>query len=97
MMQVQDQLVLLQKMKTKMKYKNAFAKRLENRLAKVSIEKLEKVSTKIDVAVENIENSSMSEFRKEIILSQLAALKEIVIDELEGREGDILLEELLEK
>jgi hypothetical protein len=76
-----------------MKYKNAFA----NRLAKVSIERLEKVSTKIDVAVENIENSSMSEFRKEIILSQLAALKEIVIDELEGREGDILLEELLEK
>jgi len=82
------------------KYKEAFNSRLKSRLDRISDSKLEKVATKVDAAIEKIENNSrISDTKKDALMSQLIALKEIIDEKLEdnGAEEDTIdLDELFD-
>ena len=81
------------------KYKQAFLNRLGDRIKKIPTSKLEKVLPKIDKIIERFEkNTKLSKERKERILSQLGALKEIIEDrlnEVQETQVDINIENLL--
>lgn len=81
------------------KYKDSFISRLKNALDKIPDDKLEKVLAKIDAAMEKYEeNEKITEERKDKIMSQLIALKEIIEEKIEERdteEDGLDLEELL--
>ena len=75
------------------KYKWKFLERLWKVLDKASTSKLEKISAKIDWLIERFEsNSKLSDKRKDKIISQLIALKEIIDEKLE--ENDAEMEDL---
>jgi hypothetical protein len=69
------------------KYKTKFADRLKSNLDRISPEKLEKVSGKIDTVIEKIEaKTNMSDEKKDQIVYQLIALKELVDEQLDQNE-----------
>jgi predicted transcriptional regulator len=76
----------------RMKYKKAFAAKLESRLDKIPTEKLEKVIKVIDSKLKKIEsNSKLSATKKERLLSVYEAIKELIEEKLKPTsEGDIL-------
>lgn len=68
------------------KYKKNFVKRLEAAIPKIKLEKLSTVADKIDTMILNIEdNDKLSDDKKDSLVSQLVALKEIVEEEIENR------------
>jgi len=75
-------------------YRDAFVKRIWNRLDNIPTANLEKAAEKIDAMLEKIENDeTMSEERKQARLDAVLALKEIVEDRLENDESE---EDILE-
>lgn len=66
------------------KYKKSFVKRLGNALDSIPMEKLEEISERIDTFIEKYEsNDAISDTKKNAVLDQLAALKEIIEERLE--------------
>jgi PHP family Zn ribbon phosphoesterase len=72
------------------KYKENFVKRIGSKievLAQKKPEKLEQILTKIDKMIEKFENkTNLSSEKKDKIISQLIAIKEMVEDKLEETE-----------
>ena len=83
--------------KEKEKYKKIFKEKLANKLEKISIENLEKLNERIEKIIEKtIENEKMTDEKKEKLIWQLLALKEVINIEIEVRnELMINLDELL--
>jgi F0F1-type ATP synthase membrane subunit b/b' len=80
------------------KYRAAFIKRLGNALDRIPNEKLENVLDKIDTLIERYESSeNVSEERKDKILGQLIALKEIIEEKLEGDDVEDEVNDLVEE
>ena len=81
-------------------YKEAFLNRLTTVLPKVSNEKLETISDKVDAMLERIEsNDKISDSKKETFMAQIISFKEIMEEELESREmeeEEIDLDDILE-
>jgi hypothetical protein len=68
-------------------YKEAFLNRLITVLPKVSNEKLDKISDKVDAMLEKVEsNEKINEDKKEKLMAQIISFKEIMEEELESRE-----------
>lgn len=79
------------------KYREAFAKKLGDRLMKFPVEKLNTIITKIDAMTEKIEaNTDMDETKKEKLLAQLEALRALIQDAIDEKENSIDIESLLE-
>jgi uncharacterized protein (UPF0305 family) len=81
-------------------YRDAFIKRIGDRLDKIPTANLEKALEKIDALLEKVENNSrMNEEAKQTQLDAILALKEIILDRLEADESDEdvlgILEELI--
>ena len=71
------------------KYKNNLGSKLEKGLPKIKEEKIENVLTKIDKVTEVIEkNTKISQIKKDQILTQIIALKELLEEELESKNLD---------
>lgn len=82
----------------KAKYKEKFVTALGTKLDKVSDEKLNKILTKIDVAIEKTTaNEKLSQTNKDKILAQLDALKAIINEKLwvSEEETEVNVDELL--
>ncbi|MDQ7009907.1 MAG: hypothetical protein Q9M94_06455 [Candidatus Gracilibacteria bacterium] len=80
------------------KYKTAFISKLGTRIEKINDSKLEIILPKIDTLVEKMEkNTRLTEEKRDMIISQLIALKEIIEEKLENSAADvdIDIEELL--
>lgn len=67
------------------KYKTSFSSRLWNSLNKIPVSKLETVSERIDKLIEQYETKNISDSKKETIISQLVALRELVDENLLSR------------
>lgn len=79
------------------KYKKSFQKRVENKLEKISEAKLEKIIVKIWDIIEKVENNSnYTEEQKDILISQLMALSDLVNEELWNKDLKIDIDEILE-
>jgi len=66
--------------------KEILIKRLENIIPKLQIEKLNTISGKIDTMITQIEsNNKLTAERKDTLVSQLIALKEIIEEEIEKK------------
>jgi len=71
------------------KYKDVLETKLEKGLPKIKEDKLENVLSKIDKVTEVIENNTkISQTKKDQILSQIIALKELLEEELESKNLD---------
>lgn len=83
----------------KVVFKEKFNKLLSKKLDKIPAEKLEKVSERINKALERVEeNEKMNSDKKDKVISQLLALLEIIEEKIEYNEEfslEIDLEELL--
>jgi hypothetical protein len=75
---------------TIMKYKTAFADKLGSRLDKIPSDKLEKVSNKLSEMYDKTEaNEKISEESKELLLSKITALQDVIDARLEEDEIDV--------
>lgn len=76
-------------------YKNAYADKIEDKLAKISPEKLQQFNSQLERLFTKVESSeTMSDDNKEMMLSRITALQDLVTDVLQENELD--LNELLE-
>lgn len=81
------------------KYKEAFAKRLIEKLPKMSSDKLEKLLVRIESNITKLEaNTRTTTEAKDKIISQLISLKELIEEEIENKsssEEEIDIEAIL--
>ncbi len=84
--------------KEKEKYKKVFKEKLANKLEKVSIEKLKKLNERIEKIIDKtMENENISDNKKEKLVGQLLALKEVIQIEIDIRNDLMInLDDLLE-
>ena len=84
------------KMELKIKYKKVFVLKLTKRLDSISDDKLEKISKIIEGRIKKIEeNTRISDSKKEKILAQYEAIKEIINERLDSSEDEeVNLDEL---
>lgn len=76
-------------------YKSAYSNKIEDKLAKIAPEKLQKFSEQLELLFQKVDSSeTMSDENKEMMLSRITALQDLVSDVLE--ESEIDLDELLE-
>lgn len=76
-------------------YKNAYANKIEDKLAKLSTQKLQKFNIQLEELFTKVESSeTMSDDNKEMMLSRITALQDLIIDVINQSELD--LNELLE-
>ena len=69
------------------KYKKAFVNKLGNKLEKIPTDRLDAISQKIDGIIEVYSNNTrLSEEKKDALLSQLEALKDIIDDRINESE-----------
>lgn len=72
------------------KYRTVFTKQLSLRLEKIPVEKLEKISEKIDALYTKTEaNTRITDAKKEALLAQLVALQDVIETRLEETEIDM--------
>ncbi len=75
-------------------YKNAYANKIEDKLAKISQEQLQKFNVQLEELFTKVESSeTMSNDNKEMMLSRITALQDLITDVLS--ESEINLDELL--
>lgn len=76
-------------------YKNAYANKIEDKLAKISQDKLQKFNVQLEELFTKVEASeTMSDDNKEMMLSRITALQDLITDVI--NESEIDLNELLE-
>lgn len=77
------------------KYKNAYSEKIEDKLARIAPEKLQKFNAQLDELYNKVDASeTMSDENKQMMLSRITALQDLVSQVLE--ESEIDLNELLE-
>lgn len=78
-----------EKSKMIVKYKQKFYAKLSSALPKLSIEKLEKVESRIEKALEKTENNTkIDQDKKDKILSQLISLQELIAEEIDQKANE---------
>jgi Zn-dependent oligopeptidase len=71
------------------KYKQAFVSKLGSKLEKIPTDRLDAISQKIDGLIEKFsENTRLSDTKKEALLGQLEALKDIIDDRINATEEE---------
>lgn len=78
----------------KVKYKKVFEKKLEEKLASLSEEKINKIIANIDKAIEKYNSLEISQEQKDKFIAQLEALKELLKSKLDETQDMINLDEL---
>lgn len=78
-------------------YKKALDKKYKKKVDKMSDEQLERLLDRIDTAIERIEDSNMSDTKKEKYIALLVALQEVVEEKLNESEEEFDLDSLFEE